>query len=40
MNLPKEHDHSAYRFHADLFVSGLERIILVSGENVIAYPGC
>ncbi len=28
--MPKEHEHSAYRFHADLFLSGLERIVLVS----------
>ena len=28
--MPKEHEHSAYRFHTDLFLSGLERIILVS----------
>jgi hypothetical protein len=27
--MPKEHEHSAYRFHTDLFLSGLERIILV-----------
>ena len=27
--MPKEHEHSAYRFHQDLFLSGLERIILV-----------
>jgi hypothetical protein len=29
LNLPKEHDMSAHRFHADLFASGFERIILV-----------
>ena len=28
--MPKEHEHSAYRFHTDLFLSGLERIILES----------
>ena len=28
--MPKEHEHSAYRFHTDLFLSGLERIILAS----------
>lgn len=28
--MPKEHEHSAYRFHSDLFLSGLERIILAS----------
>ena len=30
--MPKEHEHSAYRFHTDLFLSGLERIILVSSR--------
>jgi hypothetical protein len=29
LNMPKEHEHSAYRFHTDLFLSGLERVILV-----------
>lgn len=29
MNMSKEHEMSAHRFHADLFASGLERIILV-----------
>jgi len=29
LNMPKEHEHSAYRFHMDLFLSGLERVILV-----------
>lgn len=29
LNLPREHDHSVYRFHSDLFLSGFERIILV-----------
>jgi hypothetical protein len=28
--MPKEHEHSAYRFHTDLFLSGFERIILAS----------
>jgi len=28
--MPKEHEHSAYRFHTDLFLSGLEHIILAS----------
>ena len=28
--MPKEHEHSAYRFHTDLFLSGLKRIIIVS----------
>jgi len=30
LGMPKDHDFSAYRFHSDLFLSGLERIILVS----------
>ena len=30
LNMPKDHEHSAYRFHMDLFLSGFERIILVS----------
>jgi len=29
LNLSKEHDMSAHRFHSDLFASGFERIILV-----------
>ncbi|RDB25943.1 hypothetical protein Hypma_006681 [Hypsizygus marmoreus] len=37
LNLPKEHDHSAYRFHSDLFLSGLERIILISRKASTAY---
>lgn len=30
MKLPREHEHSAYRFHSDMFLSGMERVILVS----------
>ena len=30
--MSKEHEHSAYRFHTDLFLSGLERIILASSH--------
>ncbi|KAH7913769.1 armadillo-type protein [Hygrophoropsis aurantiaca] len=37
LNLPKEHDMSAYRFHADLFASGFERIILISRKASAAY---
>ncbi|KAF7374602.1 Drf-GBD domain-containing protein [Mycena sanguinolenta] len=37
LNLPKEHDHSAYRFHADLFLSGFERIILISRKASTTY---
>jgi hypothetical protein len=33
MNVPRDNDLSAYRFHADLFLSGLERIILVRVWN-------
>ena len=29
LNLPKDHEHSAYRFHQDMFQSGIERIISV-----------
>ncbi|KAJ7852060.1 armadillo-type protein [Mycena olivaceomarginata] len=37
LNLPKEDDHSAYRFHADLFLSGFERIILISRKASTTY---
>ncbi|KAG6896322.1 hypothetical protein C0992_009113 [Termitomyces sp. T32_za158] len=37
LKLPKDHDHSAYRFHSDLFLSGLERIILVSRKASTTY---
>ncbi|KAJ7471520.1 armadillo-type protein [Mycena galericulata] len=37
LNLPKDHDHSAYRFHADLFLSGFERIILISRKASTTY---
>lgn len=29
LKLPKENELSAYRFHSDMFASGIERIILV-----------
>ena len=29
VHLPKEHELSAHRFHADLFASGLEKVLLV-----------
>ena len=35
--MPKEHEHSAYRFHTDLFLSGLERIILASNTLSISF---
>ncbi|KAJ6520877.1 armadillo-type protein [Mycena vulgaris] len=37
LNLPKDHDHSAHRFHADLFLSGFERIILISRKASTTY---
>lgn len=30
LRLPSEEEHSAYQFHKDLFLSGIERIIVVS----------
>lgn len=39
LSLPKEHEHSAYRFHSDLFLSGIERIILVSHVYSRRSPG-
>ncbi|KZT29971.1 hypothetical protein NEOLEDRAFT_1106732 [Neolentinus lepideus HHB14362 ss-1] len=39
LQLPKEHDHSAYRFHQDLFLSGLERMILIGRKaSTVYYP--
>lgn len=29
LNLPKEHELSPHRFHSDLFLSGIDRILLV-----------
>ncbi|KAJ7126744.1 armadillo-type protein [Mycena epipterygia] len=37
MNLPKDNEHSAYRFHADLFLSGFERIVLISRKASTTY---
>ncbi|KAF9223697.1 hypothetical protein BS17DRAFT_781078 [Gyrodon lividus] len=37
LGMSKEHEMSAYRFHADLFASGLERIILISRKASTAY---
>ena len=34
MNMPRDHEHSVYNFHSDLFLSGLERIIMVSRPSV------
>ncbi|TFK50027.1 hypothetical protein OE88DRAFT_1736314 [Heliocybe sulcata] len=39
LQLPKDHDHSAYRFHQDLFLSGLERMILIGRKaSTVYYP--
>ncbi|KAJ7067210.1 armadillo-type protein [Mycena amicta] len=37
LNLPKADDHSAYQFHADLFLSGFERIVLISRKASTTY---
>ncbi|EAU85331.2 hypothetical protein CC1G_07601 [Coprinopsis cinerea okayama7 len=37
LNMPKEHELSAYRFHCDLFLSGLERILLISRKASTTY---
>ncbi|PPR05965.1 hypothetical protein CVT24_004629 [Panaeolus cyanescens] len=37
LNMPKEHEHSAWRFHHDLFLSGLERILLISRKASTTY---
>ncbi|KAL0067951.1 hypothetical protein AAF712_005120 [Marasmius tenuissimus] len=37
LNMPKEHDLSPYRLHSDLFLSGFERIILVSRKASTTY---
>ena len=34
LNLPKDHENSAYRFHQDMFASGIERIIAVRIQSV------
>ncbi|KIJ51427.1 hypothetical protein M422DRAFT_26843 [Sphaerobolus stellatus SS14] len=38
-NLQQEDEHSAYRFHADLFASGFERIILTTRKASTTYYG-
>ena len=35
LNMPREHECSAYNFHSDLFLSGLERIIMVSRPLIL-----
>ncbi|KDR78820.1 hypothetical protein GALMADRAFT_137817 [Galerina marginata CBS 339.88] len=37
LNMPKENELSAYRFHTDLFLSGFERIILISRKASTTY---
>ncbi|KAG8213095.1 armadillo-type protein, partial [Butyriboletus roseoflavus] len=37
LNLSREHEMSAHRFHTDLFASGFERIILISRKASTAY---
>ncbi|KAJ7762045.1 armadillo-type protein [Mycena maculata] len=37
LNMLKDNEHSAYRFHADLFLSGFERIILISRKASTTY---
>ncbi|KAF9007579.1 armadillo-type protein [Cyathus striatus] len=34
---PRDHEDSAYRFHSDLFLSGLERILLISRKASTTY---
>ncbi|TBU33445.1 armadillo-type protein [Dichomitus squalens] len=37
LNLPKEHEHSAYRFHQDMFLSGIERILSIARKASTTY---
>ncbi|EIW57226.1 uncharacterized protein TRAVEDRAFT_168855 [Trametes versicolor FP-101664 SS1] len=37
LNLPKEHEHSAYRFHHDMFQSGVERILSIARKASTTY---
>ncbi|KAH8117766.1 armadillo-type protein [Phellopilus nigrolimitatus] len=37
LNLPKDNELSAHRFHSDLFASGIERIILVARKASTTY---
>ncbi|KAG7451301.1 uncharacterized protein BT62DRAFT_926976 [Guyanagaster necrorhizus] len=37
LKMPKEHDLSAFRLHSDLFLSGLERMILISRKASTTY---
>ncbi|KAI0351701.1 hypothetical protein OH77DRAFT_1486744 [Trametes cingulata] len=37
LNLPKEHEHSAYQFHRDMFLSGIERILSIARKASTTY---
>ncbi|KAJ3889015.1 armadillo-type protein [Lentinula edodes] len=37
LNLPKDHELSAHRFHSDMFASGFERLILISRKASTTY---
>ncbi|KAI0696293.1 armadillo-type protein [Cerioporus squamosus] len=37
LNMHKEHEHSAYRFHQDMFASGFERIIAIARKASTTY---
>ncbi|GJE96199.1 hypothetical protein PsYK624_123930 [Phanerochaete sordida] len=37
VNVPRDHELSAYRLHTDLFLSGLDRILLVARKASTAY---
>ncbi|KAI0661800.1 armadillo-type protein [Cubamyces menziesii] len=37
LNLPKDHEHSAYRFHSDMFQSGIERILSIARKASTTY---
>jgi len=36
LNMPREHEYSAYNFHSDLILSGFERIIMVSRPPILS----
>ncbi|KAI0264348.1 armadillo-type protein [Gloeopeniophorella convolvens] len=39
LGLPKEHEFSAYQLHTDLFLSGIERVILIARKaSTVYYP--
>ncbi|KAI0635582.1 armadillo-type protein [Trametes polyzona] len=37
LNLPREHEHSAFRFHHDMFQSGIERILSIARKASTTY---